>query len=102
MNIWITGRRTGKTETQMAILKRNPNALLLVIGYQERKRLVEDYGKTEAQRDDFARRIVTTDEVMRGSLRGMNRDTVVNIDNLDIVLRQLIGYDIGFTTTTEG
>jgi len=76
-------------------------AFVCCINYMERKRLIAEY-------DLDPIKVLTPQEVIRGSLRGRKGvegqgdgvHPVLYMDNLDMVLTNLLGYHVEFATVT--
>lgn len=95
MKILIRGRRYGKTDEAVKWVMKTEGAVLLTINEIERSRVLARY-------EDLKEEQVTTFyRAKNGELRGRHVNTFA-IDNLDIILTQMFGCDIGLITMSGG
>ena len=89
MKFMITGRQGGKTHAAAEWVKANPGAVMITASRAAADHLILDYGLDPQQ-------VIPWNSAAR--LRG--RHVTVGIDNLDIILRELLGREVEFVTAT--
>lgn len=93
MEIYQVGRGKGKTNSLLRWLKATPNGMLLVHSEAEKKRLLDENEWLSTFQ------IISPGRLLDGGLRG-HRQTILAIDNLDLILPTLLGATIGPVTMT--
>lgn len=99
MKIIQLPRRGGKTYQIATLLKANPTHAAVVFSHVAREGVLHEHdpdGKLK-----LAVRIFSVQDVLNHKLLS-HRFDVIHVDNLDMVLRALLGGDVGLVTTTEG
>ena len=93
MEIFVSGRQTGKTDRLVRWLRTQPKGVIVTMHESERRRLIEEY-KLEPEQ------VVSCQNSML--LRGRDIDSV-GVDNVELVLMALLGHtvDKGTMTGTE-
>lgn len=89
-------RKWGKTMMMVDWLIEHENAILLVMNHQERDRIIQQY----VLDDTVSNRVVVFSPHDLQGARGRVRLPVYGIDNLDIILTNMIGGQIGPVTIT--
>lgn len=97
MRLVVGGRASGKTFKMVNWLKASPNHILVVHSEQEAHRIREDYYLNLGE----CNRIISVHSALNGKLRGSRRETVIAIDNLDLMLPFIMGASIGPVTLTN-
>ena len=97
MRIIQEPRQAGKTIAMVEWLKQTDDNVLFVMNESERRRILEQFF-TEQERPSYEGRIVTANGSTR--LKG-RRNTVVGIDNLELVLQELLGHYVEIATVTK-
>jgi hypothetical protein len=100
MKVHARGRAQGKTVQMIEWLKESKSRVLWVMSQREKDRILltyfDDVDKEEF--NDYNRRIIVSPADLRGQ-----HQKVVGVDNLDLILRNMVGPNlIGPCTITSG
>ena len=95
MKIYDMGRGQGKTTRCILELARNPKAVLLVGNPQMKRQIIQNYKGIE----NLETRVITVHELKNTEKLDSSNDLIV--DELDIVMRTLLGHNVEFATFTS-
>lgn len=91
MRVFSLQRGHGKTEMMAEWVTSGPDRVVVTMNEPERLRMIRKYNLKQTD-------VVTWGSAIRGALRG--REVIIGIDNLDMILRQLLG-DVRIATITK-
>lgn len=93
LHVVVGGRKTGKTQRMLELLRGTPSGLI-VVSTRQQARLLADLG--------YGSRLVTKEDIRHGALQGRNPRLL--IDNAESLIQSLVGpYEItALSFTGEG
>lgn len=99
MKAIVLPRAAGKTARMLSWLVADRDHVLVVFSARERDRLRQLLEKENAP-EDKAMRVVALSELLAGAHRGRWKAPIYGVDELDQVLRQLLGGPVALVTFT--